>query len=112
MILDDVHVELLDGFQEEIAASALSSYICLMLECAIIARYDVDEFDDSPVAMQIFEDMTNAIHEALDGHLTVYVYLQNVVPGFSHLDSETRHNFAALARIAWLDKMIETRTIA
>jgi hypothetical protein len=42
----------------------------------------------------------------------VYVYLANVVPDFNKLPSHVQDYYTVLARIAWLDKMIETRTIA
>jgi len=111
MILQDVHVEMLSGLQRKIESNRGSSYICVLLEYAILERFQVDAFEDSQEAMQTYEEMTAAIREALSYYSTVFIYLHNVVPGFHKLDEVTKENFAALARIAWLDKMIESRTI-
>jgi hypothetical protein len=112
MILTDVHVELLKGIRPKIERALGSAYICVLLEYAVLERYQVDEFEDDPEAMQIYTDLTTAIREALDEYATVYVYLANVVPDFNKLPSHVQDYYTVLARIAWLDKMIETRTIA
>lgn len=52
--------------------------------------------------------MIDAIHESLQRHICMEVYLERE----ANIDHDKYHGFGYLARIAWLDRMIETGELA
>lgn len=112
MILDDMHIELLEGCKPKIERATGHSYICVWLEYAISEKFDIEKSHDSVVAMTMYNQLTSAINDSLEEASTVHSYLSARVAGFSCLSAKKRVEFCALARMAWIDKMVETRTIA
>jgi hypothetical protein len=112
MILSDMDVELLAWCKPKIENAQGHSYICVLLEYAILEKFNVTDLADSTEALRHYLRLTTAITKALGQRTTVFMYLSYQVDGFLDLPSSKRVQLCALARMAWIDKMIETRTMA
>lgn len=113
MILNDEHIEILSDVRAgRISDEELSRYICINITSVISNRYHVEEVEDSVEAMRLATPLLNAIRESLDDNSTMFIYLRRTIPDYERLPIEVQDDFADLARLAWLDKMIESRTIA
>jgi hypothetical protein len=111
MILSDMEVELLAWCKPKIEHAHGHSYICIWLEYAILDKFQIEDLGDSEEALLIYHSLTAAISDAIDNKTTVLEYLGSRVDGFRDLDSKQKIEMCRLARMAWIDKMIETRTI-
>jgi hypothetical protein len=112
MILSDMEVELLAWCKPKIEHAHGHSYICIWLDYALQDKFQIEDLGDSQEALMIYHNLTAAISEALGNRTTVCMYLSSHVDGFLDLDSRQKIEMCRLARMAWIDKMIETRTIA
>lgn len=57
-------------------------------------------------------ELIGAIEKALHHYTTLTAYMLRAVPGFEALNNNKKIALSDMARLAWLDRMIETRVIA
>ncbi len=91
-----------------------SAYLCCQVLAAVGRRYDCDDprcRNDLPEEAQpTFIEIQGAINEAINYQPTMGSFIRGL-----ELDInlwEVQNIVAPLARLAWLDRMIETRVIA
>lgn len=93
-----------------------TQYICVNIQKVIAKRFRTEDVTEHLIAMKMSDSLCDAITKGLnaDGNLnnTVFGYLRKHVPGFSSNPRRVQMYHAQLARLAWLDKMIETKKIA
>jgi hypothetical protein len=108
MKLNNEHIVILEKAREYIR-SGVTEYICVAIEHVLLI---LDAKEGVPVAQRgLYEELTSAIQCAL-GASTMMIYLRANVPNWRYRYSlEHERSFAYLARLAWLDKIIETREI-
>lgn len=111
MILSDAHIELLKQIRPKIEESTGHSYICVAFEFAALDYFEVEQLEDDQEAYFVVRELTNAIHDSLGGKATMLGYLLNHIWGFDQLPMQEKRDLSNLARLAWIDKMLETRTI-
>ncbi len=112
MILTDEQLSIIHEVRAELSEQNEFGYICCSIENVINQRFDVEVLEDASGALEAFNEFTDSIRVALKRHSTVFVYLRHEVRGFRDLPINVQNEQADLARLAWLDRMIETRTIA
>lgn len=88
-----------------------SEYICCNIDRVIAEEFDIVSVKDSVAAREKFEPFKQAMSEALNGYSTMFVYLRRTVPGFYDMSIVTQDEFTHRARLAWLDKIVETGRI-
>lgn len=112
MTLTDEHIEILQKVREYMEKNSWNGYICTSIESVLLSRFRVDRLSDHYRAKWLHKLLTHAITDAIDGYGTVFSYLRNTVPGREEMPLHEEGDLSPLARMAWLDKMIESRTIA
>jgi hypothetical protein len=112
MILSDMEVELLAWCKPKIERAHGHSYICVWLDYALQDKFQIEDLADSQEALLIYHKLTTAIIKALGNLPTVFMYLSSRVDVFLDMDSKQKIEMCRLARMAWIDKMVATRTIA
>ena len=124
MELNEYHLELLTEVREKLRARLLienpiesdgSEYICVQVLRAIGRRHGVE---NAMLTTQIphqgqlvFQEMTGAITKAIDHASSVGLYINRLNIKNDSIKS-TFANLGPLARLAWLDRMLETKVIA
>jgi hypothetical protein len=112
MKLNNEHIVILQKAREHIRSGG-TEYICVAIEHVLLI---LDAKEDSVAQRGLCEELTSAIQCAL-GASTMLIYLRANVPNWRYRYSLDRYSlehersFAYLARLAWLDKIIETREI-
>lgn len=92
-------------------------YICSIILHVLLKREGVNVDEGiSPVKLSAagfdqYSRLTNAISSALDGNATLNLYVRGQ-PQLKDYESKFVVKWIAEARLAWLDRMIETNRIA
>lgn len=107
-------------------SSVTSRFICENIERVALEKfgmvkpstdngYAITEKSQS-VADALKVEICKAMHTQYFGekvhHATMFVYLRWAVRGFENMDTDTQHYYAQLARLAWLDRIVDTGVIA
>jgi hypothetical protein len=108
MKLTDEHIEILKTVRSIMwnEDKPVSQYICVNVRALVGGPWSNRFGENYP----LYAELMSAIMGALYPYSSIYVYLRHNVPGFKGLPSQRR--LAYMARLAWLDRMIETREIA
>lgn len=118
--LTEEQLEVMAVVRENLVARARGAYgkgsefICNQVSNIIAAKEGKEDYarwselsDESKEKIKILRD---AIRDAMDGADTVNEYLSVNVPNLS--DIAIFSGFSTLARLAWLDRMLETKVVA
>ena len=93
-----------------------TQYICVNIQKVIAKRFRTEDVTEHRSAMKMSDSLCNAISAGLNNppksFETVFVYIRNNVPDIKRNPIEVQRGYAHMARLAWLDKMIETKKIA
>lgn len=124
MELNEQHIEILSEVREKLRArlkesspdqSDGSEYICVQVLRAIGRRHGIEKATFTshlPVQAQfLFQEFSGAITHALDNSTSVGVYINRLKLKVVGMES-TFTKLGPLARLAWLDRMIETKVLA
>jgi hypothetical protein len=102
-IIRQVKKDMLRDAEVDNSIAKISFYIC-----SNVYRVALDWADEEYRAVRWADEITDAISKALAGATTMASYIRYNVPGH-YVDSATK--FSVLARLAWLDKMLESHEI-
>jgi hypothetical protein len=115
MKLNDRHIEVIEKVRAAMtddAQYAFSSYICVQIDDITLPR----KRPTADGALEMRNELITAVEDALvvgpdKSFATMYGYIFCEVPGFKNLHRDEVAVYARQARLAWLDKMIESREI-
>ena len=119
--LNEQHIEILTEARENLRdrwegdKTAGSEYICVQLLQILGRRNGIDDIknpQDLPMnARLLFFELEGAISQALDHKSSVGIYINRLKMNIA--GERTPYSYLApLARLAWLDRMLETKVIA
>jgi hypothetical protein len=111
MILTDEHIDILTEVRRVMDISDSIPFICHNIEVVIQDRCKVKKVEHSSEANRLYMELTDAILDELGGSPTLYMFLRRKVSGFYGETTQRQARLVWMARLAWLDKMIATRTI-
>lgn len=122
LALNEQQLEILNEVRENLQNLVMSredfvdgsDFICVQIRRAIARRHGITEstrLKDFPVeAQRQVNELSFAIHDALSGSTTVGTYINRL--GLRLSAVKIFDVVAHLARLAWLDRMIETKVLA
>lgn len=118
MDLNDNHIEILTTVRARMENITIkdSRFICNNIETLGFQRFDIDPRNRD--CEELLDELDPSYRELIEGisvvlypNGTVLNYIRDEVRGFDELDDDVQQNYALMARLAWLDRMIETRKI-
>lgn len=98
--------------------SDITRFICENIDQVVLKEFG-DTYKTAAQVCAFSESLKLPIHKSMVTqekgrtfhHSTLFIYLRNAVRGFESIDVDTQHYYAQLARLAWLDKILETGRI-
>lgn len=113
MQLNDQQIELLKTvrLQMDDPTTFASTFICVNV-INLFRTNNGTEQNPTEETGPLYVDITKAVMAALKPASSVFIYIRKEVSDFADLPIKTQDYYSRLARLAWLDRMIETRTIA
>jgi hypothetical protein len=113
-------LEIMTEVRDRMKAGIGSDYICIQAHKVIAERYgvqDVVNSNDLPAKAQLtFREIESAILHSIEGNYSVGEYLRQLETSNGKLNvgsfAVIYDEIAPLARLAWLDRMIEIEVIA
>lgn len=113
----EIMVAIRENLQEKLRGEPNkgSEFICNQVNRVIAAKEGKSEFESHRNNLSIegqvkINALRDAIKEAMNGAETLNEYLSVTVPNIS--DTAIFNSFATLGRLAWLDRMLETKVLA
>lgn len=111
MKLNAEHLEILAVVRSNLKSGFGSKYICCQIDDTIANKFRVESVEDDDDALKMAHRFKDAVHSRLSDQSTLFIYMRRTIPGFQHMDLDVQANYTQLARIAWVDKMIEAHEI-
>ena len=115
MRLTRAQISVLKQVRDLMQDGEASPYMCVNIQKVIAKRFRTEGVTKHRIAMKMSDSLCNAIAAGLNNppkdFETVFVYIRNNVPDIKRNPVEVQRWYAHMARLAWLDKMIETKKI-